>query len=200
MVSHILLIRERMEEMTKVVEENVRAAQSRQKKWYNQTARDRELQPDEVLVLLPTCSNKLLAQWQGPYRILCRVGKVNYEVLMPDKRKRRKVFHINMLKKWYSPVATSFWSSEDMEVDEEEFVPTWQYQGSTASTISDQLSEQQKGRLSDLLAKFRTVMSGKCGWTTVCQHHIRVKGILPFVSSLIGCPTHIEMLWKGKSR
>jgi len=37
-------------------------------------------------VLLPTSSNKLLAQWQGPYRILRRVGKVDYEVLIPDKR------------------------------------------------------------------------------------------------------------------
>ena len=34
--------------------------------------RERELNPDEeVLVLLPTSSNKLLAQWQRPYRILC---------------------------------------------------------------------------------------------------------------------------------
>ena len=88
MVSHILL---GLEEMTELVEENVKAAQTRQKKWYDQTARDRELQPDEeVLVLLPTSSNKLLSQWQGPYRILCRVGKVDYEVLMPDKRKRRR--------------------------------------------------------------------------------------------------------------
>ena len=99
-VSHIVLVRERLEEMTELVEENVRAAQGQQKKWYDQTARQRELQPDEeVLVLLPTSSNKLLAQWQGPYRILRRVGKVNYEVVMPNKRKRRNVFHVNMLKK-----------------------------------------------------------------------------------------------------
>ena len=64
--------------------------------------RERELQPDEeVLVLLPSSSNKLLAQWQGPYCILRSVGKVNYEVLMPDKRKRKKVFHVDMLKKWF---------------------------------------------------------------------------------------------------
>ena len=74
-VSLILLVRERMEEMSELVEENVKATQMCQKKWYDQTARERELQPDEeVLVLLPTSSNKLLAQWQGPYRILRRVG------------------------------------------------------------------------------------------------------------------------------
>ena len=39
---------------------------------------------------------------------------------MPDKR---KVFHVNMLKIWYPPVATNFRSAEDMEMDEEEFDP-----------------------------------------------------------------------------
>ena len=67
-LSHILAIRERLEEMTAIVQDNWKKAQSRQKTWYDQNTRDRELKPgDEVLVLLPTSSNKLLAQWQGPY-------------------------------------------------------------------------------------------------------------------------------------
>ena len=67
-VSRVLSIREKMEVMTDIVKENLMETQQRQKKWYNRTARERELQPDdEVLVLLPTSSNKLLAQWQGPY-------------------------------------------------------------------------------------------------------------------------------------
>ncbi|XP_065901363.1 uncharacterized protein [Dysidea avara] len=176
--SHILLVRERLEEMTELVEENVRAAQGQQKKWYDQTARQRELQPDEeVLVLLPNSSNKLLAQWQGPYRILRRVGKVNYEVLMPNKRKRKNVFQVNMLKKWYPPVATSFWLVEQMDM--KEYMPTWKCEGSDAPIVSDQLSKQQLRQLYDLLAKFKMVMSSKCGWTSVCQHHIHIRGDTP---------------------
>ena len=75
---------------------------------------------EEVLVLLPTNSNKLLAHWQGPYRVLRRLGKVNYEVYMPDKRKKRTVFHVNMLKKWHPPEATSFWTTKEVDLDEEE--------------------------------------------------------------------------------
>jgi len=57
--------------MTEIVKENLKGVQQQQKTWYDQTARERELKPDEeVLVLLPTSSNKLLAQWQGPYRVL----------------------------------------------------------------------------------------------------------------------------------
>ena len=98
-VSHILAIRERMKEMTEIVSVNLKEAQQRQKTWYDQTARERELEPgEEVLVLLPTSSNKLLAHWQGPYCVIRKVGKVNYEIDMPNKRKRRKVFHVNVKK------------------------------------------------------------------------------------------------------
>ena len=68
-VSHILAICEGME-MTNIVKDNVKEAQQQQKTWYDKAARERELKPvEEVLVLLPTSSNKLLAQWQGPYRV-----------------------------------------------------------------------------------------------------------------------------------
>ena len=72
-ISHILAIRKRMEEMLQIVKDNMKEAQQQQKTWYDKTARERELEPgEEVLVLLPTSSNKLLAQWQGPY---CEGGK-----------------------------------------------------------------------------------------------------------------------------
>ena len=74
-VSHILAIHERMEEMTEIVSANLKEAQQRQKTWYDQTARERELEPsEEVLVLLPTSSNKLLTQWQGSYCVVRKVG------------------------------------------------------------------------------------------------------------------------------
>ena len=47
-----------------------------------------------MLVLLPT--SKLMAEWQGPYQVTKRVGKVHYQVDMHDRRKRKRIFHINM--------------------------------------------------------------------------------------------------------
>ena len=179
MLSHILLVRERMEEMAEIVKSNLENAQQHQKRWYDLHARERDLKPDEqVLVLLPTSNNKLLAQWQGPYRVLRRVGKVDYEIYMPDKRKRKKIFHINMLKKWYVPEATCFLTAEEIE-SEDDFMPMWQGESGTTPLISTQLTMNQKVRLTELFTDFETVMSGKCGRTSACQHHIYTKGGFP---------------------
>ena len=39
---------------------------------------------EEVLALLPTTSNKLLAQLQGPYTVVHKVGEVNYKLYEED--------------------------------------------------------------------------------------------------------------------
>ena len=67
---------------------------------------------EQVLVLLPISTSKLLAQWQGPCPIVRRIGAVNYEVDMVGRRKRHRIFHVNMLRKWYVPTATSYLSEE----------------------------------------------------------------------------------------
>ena len=88
---------------------------------------------------------------------------------MPDKRKRKKVFHINMLKKWFPPVVLCLGATEDIEADEEDFVPTGQDEGSGAPTIGEKLSKEQREQLSGLLSQFKTMMTGKCGRTTDLQ-------------------------------
>ena len=113
-VSYVLLMREKMEKMADLVQENLQKAKHRQKTWYDRNARERFFHPgDYVLVLMPTSPSKLAAQWQGPYRIVGAVGKVNYRVYMHDRRKRERIFHVNMLKKWHSPSAALL--SQEME-------------------------------------------------------------------------------------
>ena len=69
-ISHLLTMRERFKKMSCMVQENLEAAQKVQKRWYDQNARQRQFEAgDQVLVLLPTSKNKLVAQWQGPYEV-----------------------------------------------------------------------------------------------------------------------------------
>ena len=84
-LSYILSIRGKIRKLSELAQENLASAQETQKRWYDHTARTRSFEPgDQVLVLLPTTTNKLEAKWQGPYRVEKRVGKVDYHVKMHD--------------------------------------------------------------------------------------------------------------------
>lgn len=92
-------MREKLDQMTELVNENLSRAQEQQKTWYDKTARVREFRVGEKeIVLLPTLMHKLRAQWQGPYTVVRKIGDAHYVVDMQDKRKRHRTFHVNMLK------------------------------------------------------------------------------------------------------
>ena len=180
--------------MSKLVSKNVRGGHKRERE------REREFETgEEVLVLLPTTSNKLFAQWQGPYRMLHRVGEANYEVHMPHKRKRKTIFHVNMLKRWYQPEATCMWAAE-VDPEEEEDVPSWRGERGESSSVGTQLTEQQEQQLFELLSEFKSVISGECGRTSICQHHIQTVGGLKCVNIHTVYLKCIKRQWRKRLR
>ena len=61
-------LRERLEQTMALAQQTLERAQSRYKGAYDKKARERKLEVGEkVFLLLPTCGNRLLMQWQGPY-------------------------------------------------------------------------------------------------------------------------------------
>ena len=170
-VSYILDMQEKLAKLREVVQENLEEAQSVQKAWYDRHAREREFQPGkQVLILLPTSTSKLLAEWQGPYPVEKRVGKVCYQISMPDRRKQKKLFHINMLRKWHPPSAVSFTTKEvqddddDLELsyNEEEDMPL----------LNKDLTPEQSQELQYLLREFSDVLRKDPGRTTITEHRI----------------------------
>ncbi|KAJ8401836.1 hypothetical protein AAFF_G00378070 [Aldrovandia affinis] len=92
---------DRLEKYRSEAQENLAKAQKTQKAWYNQHVRHREFQAGQkVLLLLPTSTHKLLAKWQGPFKVVRKAGPVTYEVAHPDKGKATQVYHVNLLKEW----------------------------------------------------------------------------------------------------
>lgn len=65
------------------------------------------------MLLLPSTTSKFLAKWQGPYPILERLSDVTYAMVMVGDQKRRRVFHVNMLKQWREECA--MWCEETIE-------------------------------------------------------------------------------------
>ena len=169
-VSHVLVMRERMEQMATLVQNNLEKAQKSQKEWYDRHARQRKFEAgDQVLVLLPTTTSKLTARWQGPYAIVKCVGKVNYLVNMQDRRKRHRVFHVNMLKKWCVPSSNTYLALD--EEDREDII-TWKDDEEGEVQFGERLTEEQRKDLKELLREFSMVFQDRPGSTTLTEHSI----------------------------
>ena len=170
--------------MSEVVQENLTKAQLQQKTWYDKRAWLREFKMgDLVLVLLPTTSNKLLAQWQGPYQVVQRMGKVTYLIDMQDKRKRKRIFHVNMLKDYHVRELDEDQRSyflEEIQEDELE-IPSWR-SGESGNNIrmGEELDSKQRAELTELLlGKFAKVLSDKPGRTSLHEHRIETDDAKP---------------------
>ena len=126
--------------------------------------------------MLPTSTSKLLAQWQGPYPVLRRIGETNYQIDMVDKRKRERIFHVNMLCKWHTPTVSSMWTGEepDAEIDE---VLLWK-DDEGGPLLRDQLSTIVKKQLQELLEEFQEVLQNEPGRTNLTEHSINT-GLAP---------------------
>ena len=128
--------------------------------------------------MLPTSASKLLAQWQGPYTVTRKVGEVSYEVDMYDRRKRRRIFHVNMLRGWNVPKATGYWSDEVTNEPNDD-IPAWREEvpesEAESPTINEELSRAQWQELREVLIAFADVLQNKPGKTTRIEHRIEVK-------------------------
>ena len=81
-----------------------------------------------MLVYLPTTTSKLTAKWQGPYCVKAKVTPVTYEIDMCDKKMRKRVFHVNMLKAWNTPTSMCLMAEE---VKAEEEIPSCKENGNS---------------------------------------------------------------------
>ena len=181
-VSHVLSMREKLAKMTELVQENLSNAQEIQKRWYDRNAREREFQPDDqVLILLPTTTNKLTAQWQGPYKVIKKVGKVDYQIRLHDRRKKNRTFHANMLRKWHTPAAAGY-AAEEVDTSADEDIPVWNegaQHDSEQVSIGEQLDEEQREELAQLLEEYSDVFQNKPGRTSLVEHSIRAPNAAP---------------------
>eukprot|EP00731_Ephydatia_muelleri_P005837 Em0003g85a len=169
-VSYVLCIQDRLTKMAELVKDNLEKAQETQKKWYDLNAREHSFElREKVLVLLPTSTNKLLAQWQGPYEVVKKINKVIYQVEMLNKRKRLRNFHINMLRKWHEPLATSYWV-EDVGGNED--LHLWNEEEEKSYEIADQLTDEQRVELRHLLEQYKDTLQDKPGRTLAAEHVI----------------------------
>ncbi|KAL2103518.1 hypothetical protein ACEWY4_000386 [Coilia grayii] len=181
-ISYVLKMREKLASASALAQENLQRAQERQKTWYDRSARTHCFQAgDKVLLLLPSSDNKLLAKWQGPYAVTRQMGRVTYEVHMPDHRKKHQVYHVNMLKKWterqeQQPEVSALLirAIEEEEECREQYLPCW---GEGATLDLSHLSEDHQRELTAILPEGLFVEQP--GRTEMVEHRITLKDQQP---------------------
>lgn len=193
LISYVLKMRDKLEELSSLAHSNKEQAQSSQKTWYDRTARSRSFNPGQkVLLLLPSSESSLLAKWQGPYEVLRKMGPVTYEVAMPDRRKPRQVFHINLLKEWVSrpePVSNAMWARAVPEEEElqEQYFPTARG-GDTCPSI-DHLSSRHQAELQSIIPG--GLFRDEPGRTAVITHDIQLTSPGPFRQTSFRVPARL---------
>ena len=106
--SRVAELCEHLEDSLKLAQEELQKCQKRYKKHYIMTRKKpgRLEVGDQVLILLPTDSNKLLMQWRGAYIVESRVGANDYRVKMGSKT---KTYPVNVLKKYIAGEPKWMW-------------------------------------------------------------------------------------------
>ena len=76
---------------------------------------------------------------------------------MYDHRKKRRVFHVNMLKQWYVLTNTGY-TAEEVPADHvDEDIPIWKDStqgGSAQVAIAERLNSTQRAQLQNLLEEY----------------------------------------------
>ena len=176
-------MRDRLEEMMEIVNENMTRAQGNQKRIYDKSTRERELKVgDQVLALLPKEENKLKLEWVGPYKVLRALSPVDYEVATPGRKQPKRVYHINLLKLWKAPTPSlNLMAVVEEETDSEgqelADLNLWEFEEGSFDIDELQtpnLGPEEREQLLHLVQEFGSVFRSTPGWTSILEHEISV--------------------------
>ena len=160
---------------------NSKAAQEVYVKYYNKTAKHKEFEPgDQVLVLLPTSTNKLLSEWMGPGTVVEVVSPYSYKILLSSGSIR--TLHANKLRRFVSRSQTvGVVYDEDIDFGDIEVCPVVNPIADEAATVEaianldlSHLKATQATQLRKLLIKHRLVFNNRPGTCNAACHQINL--------------------------
>ncbi|CAI5691564.1 unnamed protein product [Oreochromis niloticus] len=100
-LDYVSLFKERLHNACNFARDALAKAQVRMKTHFDRKSVARMFQSgDRVLVFLPVVGSPLQAKFSGPYVIERKLSETDYVVLTPDRKKKSRVCHINMLKEY----------------------------------------------------------------------------------------------------
>uniref|UniRef100_A0AAR2K808 Integrase p58-like C-terminal domain-containing protein n=1 Tax=Pygocentrus nattereri TaxID=42514 RepID=A0AAR2K808_PYGNA len=101
-LDYVSSFRERWHRACILAKDMLCKSQTKMKRSYDKKTVVREFTVgDKVLVLLPVPGSTMSSRFTGPYVIKEKLSEVDYVVSTPDRRRKSRVCHINMLKPYY---------------------------------------------------------------------------------------------------
>ncbi|XP_071491788.1 uncharacterized protein [Diadema antillarum] len=216
---YVLDLKERMEKTCDIARQELLKSHEKYRRNYNRKARQRSFKVgDEVLVLLPTDSNKLLMHWKGPFRVVGTVGKLDYRIDLGS----RITFHANLLKLYvhrddvpdvgapFEVASVSVVEEEDVSEDGDVsyqrmsnehllHIPTTKRtQGVDDVNVDPNLTDEQRRQVSSLLCEFEDVLTDVPGVTSAGEHDIKLTHSEPIRSKPYPLPHALRQVVKDE--
>lgn len=205
---YVLDLQQRLEETCDLARRELQKSQRKYKMYYDRKAKCRKFKiGDEVLLLLPTDSNKLLMHWKGPFTVVDKVGTMDYKV---DLGRRVTTFHANLLKRYHRrpedqpqgqvtagllelACASVIEDEDNSELDEGQskfkssenllqIPPLEQKEFASDVDVCDKLSDEQQHEARRLIGNYQDVFTDIPGNTNLGYHDIKLTDLTPIRS------------------
>ncbi len=106
-LDYVTKFRERLNKACSLAKESLVNAQQGMKRNFDRKAVTRSFMPgDSVLVFLPVPGSSLPVRFFGPYEVKEKINKTNYVIGTPDRKRKTRICHVNMLKLYHARVSS----------------------------------------------------------------------------------------------
>ncbi len=191
LLDYVSAFRERLHIAGEVARAHLATTQSKLKHRYDKRSVKRDFQVGEsVLALLPVPSSVFSAKFSGPYVVERKISETDYIIQTPDRRRKTRVCHINMLKRYLKSeakpalptllVSTSvdLENCVEVEIEPEDVISSSRLQNSeilkSLPSFLNHLSGKEYTDVCALIQLFPSLFKDVPGRTSVLQHDVDV--------------------------
>ena len=149
---------------------NLQSSQDIMKQTYDVKSKLRQFKEnDSVLVYIPNNNSPWRTQYIGPCKVLKKVNNLNYLISLPGRKNKCKLFHINLLKPYYTPTTNPVLCINPLYSQESPL-----RQDLRRRIPLDHLSTQQQDDVLTILQNYSGVLRDVPSRTTAIEHDIQL--------------------------
>ena len=220
---HVIDLKNKLKDSADLAIKQSEISAAKYKHYFDLKTQCRSLEPgDEVLVLLPSSSSKLLMAWLGPFKVISKRGNVDYII---DQDGKERLYHINLLKKYHrrsvnvqcvadrsepylpaicqeviidDPCTNDFYFTDNISSHEPDIYSVGtngiESMNSIESkcTISPNLDNDKKFDVHNIINEYSCIFSEYPGCTNIVEHEIKLIDKTPVRAKLYPVPLSLK--------